>query len=63
MAIIVTEDYAYQYWLDKAKAYRAPERYIAEIEKRRDESASKGTLLSESMRVDEGKKVRKEIFI
>lgn len=48
MAIIVTEDYAYQYWLDKAKAEGAPERYIAEIERRRDESAAK---------------VRKEIFI
>ena len=48
MAIIVTEDYAYQYWLDKAKAEGAPERFIAEIERRRDESASK---------------VRKEIFI
>lgn len=41
MAIIVTEDYAYQYWLDKAKAEGVPERYIAEIERRRDVSASK----------------------
>lgn len=48
MAIIVTEDYAYQYWLDKAKAEGAPEGYIAYIERRRDESTSK---------------VRKEIFI